>query len=601
VDVPLAPLASFDSEPVFGLAPLAVRFTNTSVGLVRSSTWDFGDGSTSDETSPEHVFAAPGRYTVALTVANETGANTLTRIDYVVATDVPPPAADFACDTTMGEAPLTVQFADASTGEVTSWLWDFGDGGTSTAPNPEHVYGAVGTFEVALTVTGPGGTATRARQALVTTTAPPPPEAAFEPSVTSGIDPLSVTFTDGSTGVVTSWQWSFGDGGSANEPSPTHVYPAAGLYTVSLTVTGPGGSAERVRTDLIEVVSVVRGLRDPSFEEQAGGSPPTGAWAVLAGGEHAVQPATPGGTDGPLPTEGAQWLRVSTAGSSFATPPSSPGTTTVPAVGGVGASQDFYLEDPLSVLAFDAAFVRGDALDPDWASIDVSDGQTTVNLFLADAATPAPETSLDLGLPRTAVQRVRASLRELFPASARNTRFTLTLQAGNGGEDTAPSYLVVDDFALEQALGTALRYGCDANVRGTLSVIAGEPRIATTITLGVDNPLGTQGANSRAHVWVSRQPDAAFPCGLLLPGFGMTGAGASGEILVDRTAGVLLKTTTGGLWTAPGAPARVNVTMPVAIGWIGLPLYVQGYLVDSREVFGVRTAVTDAFRLLLAP
>jgi hypothetical protein len=273
----------------------------------------------------------------------------------------------------------------------------------------------------------------------------------------------------------------------------------------------------------------------------------------------------------------------------------------VPASGGAGVEQSFYLEDPLSQLEFDAAFVRGDTFDNDWMSIDVSDGQRTLNLFFADGNTPAGEFSSQLGLPRTTKQRVKASLRTLFPDSVRNTRFTLTIQVGNGGEDLAPSFALVDDFELTQALGTALRYGCDPSVRGTLSVLAGAPRVGTTLTLGVDNPFGTQGANSRAYVWVSRGADVAYPCGTLLANFGMTAPGALGEILVNRTTGVLLKTTTGGLWSGPGSPAAVPVTMPTQLSWIGLPLYVQGYLIDGRATATLKTAVTDAFKLLLGP
>jgi hypothetical protein len=196
---------------------------------------------------------------------------------------------------------------------------------------------------------------------------------------------------------------------------------------------------------------------------------------------------------------------------------------------------------------------------------------------------------------------VSVDLRALFPDSVRNTQFVLTLQVGNGGDDLAPSFALVDDLALEQAPGSALRYGCDPLVRGSLTVLAGQARLGQTITLGVDNPLGTQGPNSAAFVWLSRQPDAGYPCGTLLANFGMSGPGANGEILVNRTTGILLKTVTGGRWNAPGTPAAVPVVMPTAASWIGLPLYAQGFLVDSRVTFGVRTGVTDGLKLLVGP
>jgi PKD repeat protein len=599
VDPPLAPHAGFQAAPLIGMAPLDAQFGDASTGLVTSRTWDFGDGTTDTSTSPHHVYAASGRYTVSLRVQNQTGADTLTRTEYVRVTDVPAPAADFVLDVASGISPLDVQFQDASQGDVTAWRWDFGDGATSTARDPLHTYFQSGTFTVTLTATGPGGPDDEAKPGLVTVAMPPPPEAAFAADVT--IDPLTVGFTDLSSGVVTSRSWSFGDGATGGGTNPVHTYVAAGTYSVSLLATGPGGSDAAVEIGLVSVHSVERGLADPSFEEQTPGVPPSRPWKVLAGSEHVVQPAGPVVTDGSFPSEGAQWLQLSSAGTSFSTPPTNPGGVSGPPFGGAGIAQDFYLADPLSVLAFDAAFVRGDAQRDDWMSVDVTDDVTTVNLFFANRLSPAPELSLPLGLPRTAAKRVRADLRALFPSSVRNTSFRLTIQVGNDGSDLDPSYALVDGVRLEQALGTALRYGCDAAVRGSLSVLSGAPRLGTTLTLGVDNPLGTQGPNSRAYAWMSLKPSASYPCGTLLANFGMAGAGAPGEVLVDRTAGVLIKTVTGGLWSKPGVPAAVALVMPSAIGWIGSPLYVQGYLVDGRVTYGVRTGVTDALKLLMGP
>ena len=82
---------------------------------------------------------------------------------------------------------------------------------------------------------------------------PTPPVAAFTASVTSGFAPLQVQFTDQSTGTISSWSWSFGDGSSSNERDPVHTYTQPGSYTVSLTVTGPGGSDTETLTNLIQV------------------------------------------------------------------------------------------------------------------------------------------------------------------------------------------------------------------------------------------------------------------------------------------------------------------------------------------------------------
>ena len=84
---------------------------------------------------------------------------------------------------------------------------------------------------------------------------PPAPIAGFSASPTNGIAPLPVIFTDGSTGTITSHAWSFGDGNFSSDPSPTHIYTNAGLFSVSLLVVGSGGSNTFTLPDLITVTS----------------------------------------------------------------------------------------------------------------------------------------------------------------------------------------------------------------------------------------------------------------------------------------------------------------------------------------------------------
>jgi PKD repeat protein len=80
--------------------------------------------------------------------------------DVYVDTDL---QADFTADVTSGPVPLSVNFTDQSTGDITSWSWDFGDGATSTEQNPSHTYTDLETYTVRLTVTGPGGSDTNTK------------------------------------------------------------------------------------------------------------------------------------------------------------------------------------------------------------------------------------------------------------------------------------------------------------------------------------------------------------------------------------------------------------------------------------------------------
>ena len=77
------------------------------------------------------------------------------------------PQAQFSATGSVGDAPLTVVFTDTSTGEVTSWSWDFGDGGVSSERSPVHTYAAIETFTVTLEVAGPDGTSRRDRKSVV--------------------------------------------------------------------------------------------------------------------------------------------------------------------------------------------------------------------------------------------------------------------------------------------------------------------------------------------------------------------------------------------------------------------------------------------------
>jgi len=253
---PPAPVASFNATPTSGDAPLNVAFSDTSTGSITSWSWTFGDGGTSTSQSPNHTYNTAGTYSVALTVTGPGGNDTQTQSGLITVNDPPPgpPIADFNATPTSGTTPLNVAFSDASTGSITSYSWTFGDGGTSTAQNPNHTYNSAGTYTVSLTTTGPGGNDTETKSNLITVSDPVlPPVASFGASPTNGDAPLNVVFTNGSTGSITSYSWTFGDGGTSTATNPSHVYTVAGTYTVSLTATGPGGSDIDTQTNLITV------------------------------------------------------------------------------------------------------------------------------------------------------------------------------------------------------------------------------------------------------------------------------------------------------------------------------------------------------------
>src|SRR5439155_3204705 len=242
---PPAPTANFTANPTSGNAPLTVQFTDQSSGSITSRDWNFGDGSShSTALSPSHTYNNAGSYTATLTVTGSGGSNSKSVTIQVSTPPPPPPTANFTANPTSGNAPLTVQFTDQSSGSITSRDWNFGDGSShSTALSPSHTYNNAGSYTATLTVTGSGGSNSKSVTIQVNTPPPPPPTANFTANPTSGNAPLTVQFTDQSSGSITSRDWNFGDGSAHSTAlSPSHTYNNAGTYTVTLTVTGSGGS-----------------------------------------------------------------------------------------------------------------------------------------------------------------------------------------------------------------------------------------------------------------------------------------------------------------------------------------------------------------------
>jgi PKD repeat protein len=242
--------AAFSGSPLSGPAPLNVDFSNTSTGDFDTSDWDFGDGGSSTETYPSYTYTVPGVYTVTLTASGLGGSDTYTRPTYVTVYE--PVAADFEGAPTSGERPLTVDFTNLSTGAYSTSVWTFGDGGSSTSTDPTYTYTTAGVYTVTLTVNGPGGTDTLTRTSYITAEYIAP-VADFEGAPTSGVRPLTVAFTNTSTGDYDTSAWTFGDGGSSSSTNPSYTYTAAGTYTVTLTVSGLGGSDTHTETSYITV------------------------------------------------------------------------------------------------------------------------------------------------------------------------------------------------------------------------------------------------------------------------------------------------------------------------------------------------------------
>jgi PKD repeat protein len=243
-----SPIAAFTQDFTTGVAPLVVRFTDRSQGQIASYAWSFGDGGSSNSRNPTYTFRRGGTYTVTLRVTGPGGQSNVSR--QIVVTSPSAPTASFTPSATSGQAPLAVTFTNTSQGQISSYEWDFGDNSPlSNVASPSHTFTTVGTYNVILRVTGAGGSSTMVQQITVSNPSIPAPVAIFEPNPAAVETGDSVTFNNTSTGQVNSFWWDFnGDGITDNtDISPTHIYPAAGTYTVRLIAVGPGGQNATTR------------------------------------------------------------------------------------------------------------------------------------------------------------------------------------------------------------------------------------------------------------------------------------------------------------------------------------------------------------------
>jgi formylglycine-generating enzyme required for sulfatase activity len=173
--------------------------------------------------------------------------------DLEVTTGPAPAVAAFTATPTSGSAPLTVSFANTST-YATSYAWTFGDGTSSTLPNPPPKVYLGGTYTVTLTATGPGGVST-AQQQIVVSGGSAAPVASFTATPTSGSAPLTVQFADTSTQSPLWWLWDFDNDGvfDSAQQNPSWTYTQNGIYSVRLVVANFLGSSSVTRLNLVQM------------------------------------------------------------------------------------------------------------------------------------------------------------------------------------------------------------------------------------------------------------------------------------------------------------------------------------------------------------
>jgi len=255
---------TIDNRPVAGFiidqdsvcTGLHLQFTDTSSsssGSILSWLWSFGDGTTSNQQSPQHAYEEAGSYFVTLTVSNSIGC-TDNSIRPVFISPGVFAAFDYSNLLCIDEE---VYFYDGSSsiwqGDISEWLWDFGDGTTSTEQNPVHNYSNSGNYQVSLQVTNSFGCIDDSVRNISIHQAP---NANF---ITDTPDCDTTWFSDLSSDsdtTIIGWLWDFGDPASgwqnhSTEQNPLHIYYMPGTYQPQLKITNATGCEAEIVKNIV--------------------------------------------------------------------------------------------------------------------------------------------------------------------------------------------------------------------------------------------------------------------------------------------------------------------------------------------------------------
>jgi len=236
------PVASFSvANACFQDSVSFVDASTISPGNIVSWNWSFGDGNTSTQQNPVHLYDSVNVYTVSLSVTSDSGCTA--SITQTVSIN-PAPLAGFSLQSNCGS--LLVNFTDTSSvspDSITVWSWTFGDGNISSQQNPANTYSATGTYSVLLQVqTSNGCTDTASAvinlgQNVI---------ADYIPAGGTYNTNQGITFTNQSTG-ATLYDWSFGNGDTSIVTDPAYTYTQPGTYTVVLISSNTLGCVDTVQ------------------------------------------------------------------------------------------------------------------------------------------------------------------------------------------------------------------------------------------------------------------------------------------------------------------------------------------------------------------
>lgn len=234
------PIVQFNAVTLSGCTPLSVTFGDVSSTASGSSyNWYFGDNAISNIKSPNHVYMTNGSFTVKEVVVAPGGcSDSLIKTAYINVLS--------AINTSFTEANRcsnsSTLFTDnsvISSGTITTWNWDFGNGSSSSVQNPSFVYISPGKYTVKLTTTSNQGCS---NSFIKEVEIDAKPIVNFKSNILEGCVPQEIQFTNLSIAPDSSkYEWYFGDGKNGFGKDTNHIYSSVDSFTVKYVVTSPQG------------------------------------------------------------------------------------------------------------------------------------------------------------------------------------------------------------------------------------------------------------------------------------------------------------------------------------------------------------------------
>lgn len=272
------PQVSFTLQPASPKANQSIQFLDRSSaadGAITTWQWDFGDGTTSAEQNPTHIYSSIGRYTVSLAVTDAQNCVVRFEQSFRISEVVPGPEVNIVFDPNALAPGQAIAFSIVPQNGVQSCLWDFGDGATGDSCQISHSYARPGNYDLTLVVTFEDGRTLNLSR-LVTLIAPEGAGPGPGPVTGRGTLPHAgilfgaekllagqeVSISVDTDGPVQTCAWDFGDGSTSDQCELSHTFAAAGTYTVSLVLTFDDGRT----LDVTRSVEVTASNERPTAE-----------------------------------------------------------------------------------------------------------------------------------------------------------------------------------------------------------------------------------------------------------------------------------------------------------------------------------------------